>query len=254
MDLDPSFVDPWPHYNRELPAPDTSCYTQFIGTSTFKNESSPFSAELIYDSMRRRMLSLHFHGKTILDSVMINWSEPDSGFDYTYTIASNKWTINYATAFRVGLDWYLRISLTNMGHNLNLPLFTRQLLSEYLRSSSNHSRLQALQFTERKRPNGNGTHFIFLNFTTTLSSISGSQVPYVFQPEYPEENIALIVAFYKSDRSFWQVYDALEPSSLALFPFPLTLNLIPIALWQTWSHSPCCCTFCWTTWLPSSRL
>lgn len=215
--------------DRELPAPDMSCYTQFIGTSTFKNESSPFSAEKLYESMRRRMLSLYFHRNTIVDSLISDWSEPDTGFDYAYSYVSTKCNMNYASVFRVGPNWYIGTSLTNPGHTRHVPLFKRHILTEYLHSC-NRSRLQALQFSARKLPEGNGTHIIFRNTTTTLTSVSGALAPYGFRPEYPDNNIAMVTALEKSKSSIQQVDDALAPSSLVLLLLPLALNLMPIAL------------------------
>lgn len=217
--------------DRELPLPETSCYTDYIDVAAFSNESVPFTTKQIFDAMGRRQSTLHKYRNSIANDVLGNWSEPDTNFAFRYTISSKQCTVHVAAGLRVGRKWYLGTTLTNTGRTRNVPLFGRQWLTEYLHTACNGTRLEALLFSTRKRPpEGNGTHLVMRNTTTSLATGRGSLGPYAFLPQYPEENIALISAMDKSDRSIQQVDDALAPSSLAILLMPLALNLIPIAL------------------------
>lgn len=217
--------------DRGLPLPNATCFTTLHGTTTFTNETSPWTASDINTALLQRQVSLHHARKQIVQEVLPpkNWTQPDTNFNYRYNISSKQCVMNHAVGFRVGSKWFLGTSITNPGRTHNARLFERQWLTEYIHTAPDDTNT-ALKFSARVRPPGDEPHVVRTNTTTTLTSGRGAVGPFAFRHAYPSQNEVLAASLEKSDLSIQQADDALTPSSLSILLLPLGLNLIPVAL------------------------
>lgn len=215
-----------------LPTPDLSCLTQFEGTAAFSEERPSFSIDDIFEAVVQRGTRVFERRMQITHDILgeSNWTSPDVNFRFLYQISRQKCEISHIHGQRIYDNWYLVTAITNTRREASRPLFERQYLQEYMHVDPDGRLGAPLQYSMRRRPDGNGDHIWINTTTTSLLSGRGRTNPTTYTGMYPADNPALISALRKSEKGVQQVEDALAPSSLSILVLPLALNLIPLAM------------------------
>lgn len=216
---------------RGLPLPNTSCYTVFEGVYNPPDNTEKYlSEEDVYNAIIKRANSMFKNKQKIADVVLGNWSETDVNINYLYNTTNVQCMINHVGGLRIGPDWYIFTTVTNVPRRRSVPLFERQWLNGYIHVFDDLKNSTQLRFSVHKRPVPPNTKHELQNDTTeSLMSSRGLGFPFSFVPLHIETIPALHSAMDKSDLSRQQADDALAPSSLSILLLPLVLNLIPFA-------------------------
>lgn len=216
---------------RGFPTPDVSCLTEFHGIQTFPDEETKFTAVGLDHAIRTSLERIYVNRFRIADLIIGNWKEPDVGRMYDYDTTAKKCIINEAPGIRIGTKWYFRMLVTNAPLEKNLPLLSRQYISEYVHVNKEGKMEAALPFKLTMRPPENDTSPQILqnDTTTSLDLRRGSAGPHMYGHIDPPFIPSVAAAMELSDSSIQQANDALTPSSLAILILPLALNLIPLA-------------------------
>lgn len=215
---------------RRLPILDTSCLSEYVITSDVESNLMGLSLSQLTEAVRERSKSVFENRHRIADVVLGNWTKPDAPYDYEYSKTSLVCIVNNVAGIRVGPKWYLRTVVTNRPAMENVPLFSRKILYEFIRTGSKPNDLdKSLRLSTYVRPpNGVGSHRLENDTTTLLEARQGSHLPTSYGRMYFELMPAVPAAVELAEHGQQQVSDALAPSSISILILPMMLNLVPL--------------------------
>lgn len=215
--------------SRGWPKPPHTCITDVMGTDLNQTNPSPYTEDDLYNALYSTGKILDAHRRSIANSAIDNFTNPDFPWNYELETPSQKCTLNPALAYRIGDTWVMGFQFTNEARTAQLPNFGRQTLNEfpYLLDGKLAGPFPMCLPVRPK----NGTVQVIRNDSTTmLASFRGTRNPSFIARLFIEDNPAVLRAIDQTDLFVQQAEDALTPSNIAILVLPLVLNLIPIAL------------------------
>lgn len=159
-----------------------------------------------------------------IDNDKLNFSEPDTVFDWAYNTGTEECRVNVLGGYRVRKNWFVTLSITNRPQEEHLAAQKRHFMVESVGFNGTFDN----EIMMRVRTESGTTPEIAT--TSMMVTFRDVAAPAVIKAIPLEENLAVLYALETAQFYSKQVIDATSPSSIAILILPLGLNFVPIAL------------------------